>query len=158
MREIPIKADASGKAAMSATVNGKQIRFNLNAVNAIGLKDKVFTTLAVSSDDENAKPDRLLIRNQHTSTPRPLGAQKNKWRDLNSEEVVRAAKLSNGQYPIEYDEENGVHYIAIDPEAAERTTFEKSAKRVKEQNQATAQQIKDKRAAAKAEKEAKAGK
>lgn len=143
MKEINIKADASGKNANKITVNGKQIRFNAGAVKELGLKDSVHLSLASTSDDENARPDRLLIRSQsNTVAKRTLTGTKGKWRDLNSEEVLKASRIPNGDHPIEYDEQHQVHYVTLESDWQERTSFEKNPKRVKDENQKTAEQIK----------------
>lgn len=153
MKEIQIKPDAAGKNANVLTVNGKQMRFNPSAVNDLGLKEAIHLSLASTSDDENARPDRLLIRASHpTVAKRTLTGAKGKWRDLNSEEVLKATRMPNGSYPIEYDAENQVHYVTLESDWQERTTFEKNPRKARDANKAIAADIKAKRDAGNAAK------
>lgn len=147
MKEIQIKADTSGKNNLKLNVNGKTLRFNNSATSEIGLKDHVNLSLATTSDEEGAQPDRLLIRTNHAGAiKRPLGAQSGKNRNLTSEEVLRATGLQNGDHAILFDEANNVYYVEITP-GAKRESFERSAPRVREQNKQIGEEIKKNKAA-----------
>lgn len=146
--EVFIKPDASSRNAMSIKVNGKEIKFNPAAVQAIGLRDHV--QLSIAENKLNIKT------NQAGKAQLPLGAVKMKHRTLQSEGAVKAARLPDGVHTIEGDEENGF-FIEIQSSWTERTNFKRAPGKPRTAKAKPVEGAAEEIARKKAEKDAKKG-